>query len=110
MNIIIRILSGIGLVAIGFTAGYPIGHSRGFTAGSEWAFVQASIISREFGLFMPVNFVEGNFRVVLKQPLSKYKRPRQLAEKYESDFVYESYSEKVLANNVRLFRSTYLMQ
>ncbi len=110
MKIIMRILWGIVLVAIGFAAGYPIGHSRGFTTGSEWAFVQASIISREFGLFMPVNFVEGNFRVILKQPLSNYKLPRQLAEKYESDFVYESYSEKELANNVKLIRSTYLAQ
>ncbi len=110
MKIIIRILSGIVLVAIGFAAGYSIGHSRGFKTGSEWALVQASIISREFGLFMPVSLMEGNFRVVLKQPLSTYKQPRQRAEKYESDIVHESYSEKVLANNVRLFRSTYLTQ
>jgi len=109
MKIIISIFLVIVLVAIGFAAGYPIGHIIGFTTGSEWAFVQAFIISREFGLFMPINYVEGNFRVVLKQPLSKYKRPRQLAEKYES-VVYESSSEKVLANNVRLLRSTYLTQ
>jgi hypothetical protein len=110
MKIIIRILSGLVLVAIGFATGYPIGHGRGFTTGSEWAFVQASIISREFGLFMPVNFVEGNFRVVLKQPLSISKRSRQLAEKYESDFVYGSYGEKELVKNAKLIRSTYLMQ
>ncbi len=103
-------LSGIVLVAIGFAAGYPIGHSKGFTTGSEWAFVQASLISREFGLFMPVNYVEGNFRVVLKQPRGIYKRSRQLADKYESDFVYESYGEKELVSNMMLIRSTYLTQ
>jgi len=107
MKIIKRIVSVILLVSIGFAAGFPVGQSRGFTTGSEWAFLQASLIARELGLFMPVNFVEGHFRVVLKQP-HLHQRTRQLAEKYGADVVYESRSEKELAKNMGLIRSTNL--
>jgi hypothetical protein len=110
MNITLRIVSVIVLVAIGFAAGFPIGQSRGFTTGSEWAFIQASLIARDLGLFMPVNFIEGRFRVVLKQPRGLYQRTRQLAEKYGADIMYESKSEKELAKNVGLIRSTHLMR
>jgi hypothetical protein len=110
MKIMTRILPAVVLVATGFAAGYPIGHSSGFATGSEWAFSQASIISREFGLFMPVNFAEGKFRVVLKQPRSKYKQSKQRADKYESDFVCESYGEKALVDNMRMLRGSYLTQ
>ncbi len=105
-----RIVSVIVLVAIGFAVGFPIGQSRGFTTGSEWAFVQASLIARELGLFMPVNFVEGRFRIVLKQPRGLYQRTRQLAEKYGVEVVSESKNEKELAKNMGWIRSTHLMR
>ena len=105
-----RIVTVIILVAIGFAAGFSIGQSRGFSTGSEWAFVQASLIARELGLFMPVNFVEGRFRVVLKQPHGLYQRTRQLAEKYGADVEYRNESEKKLAKNMGLIRSTHLMR
>jgi hypothetical protein len=110
MKIIIRIVSVVILVFIGFAAGFPIGQSRGFTTGSEWAFVQASLIARERGLFMPVNFAEGHFRIVLKQPRNLQQRTRQLAEKYDADAENDSSKEKELAKNVSLIRNTYLTQ
>jgi len=108
MKIIIRIVLVIVLVLIGFAAGFPLGQSRGFTTGSEWAFVQASLIARERGLFMPVNFVEGHFRIVLKQPRGLQQRTRQLAEQFGADLVYESSSKKELVKNVSLIRNTNL--
>ncbi len=110
MKIIVRIVSVIVLVLIGFAVGVPIGQSRGFKTGSEWAFVQASLIARERGLFMPVNFAEGHFQIVLKQPRGLQQRTRQLAEKYSADSVNESCSEKGLIKNVNLIRSTNLMR
>ncbi len=108
MKNIIRIVSVIVLLSLGFAAGFPIGQSRGFTTGSEWAFVQASLIAREMDLFMPINFVEGHFEIILKQPRGHFQRARQLAEKYGANVVYESKGEKELAKNVGLIRSTYL--
>jgi hypothetical protein len=108
MKIVLRIIMGILLVSLGFAAGFPIGQSRGFSTGSEWAFMQASIIAREMGLFMPVNFVEGNFKITLKQPHGHFRRTRQLAEKYGEKIKYESRHEKTLAQNEVLIRRTYL--
>jgi hypothetical protein len=108
MKIIIRIVSVIILISLGFAAGFPIGQSRGFTTGSEWAFVQASLIAREMDLFMPINFVEGHFKIILKQPRGHFRRTRQLAEKYGADVMNESRRENKLVKNVGLIRSTYL--
>jgi hypothetical protein len=83
MKIIIRAALAIALVAAGFAAGFPIGKSSGFTTGSEWALVQADILARESGVFMPVSFEEGQFRVVIKQPRDLYKRAWQLAKRHE---------------------------
>jgi thiosulfate reductase cytochrome b subunit len=110
MKIILRIISVIVLVSFGFAAGFPIGQKRGFTTGSEWAFVQASLIAREMGLFMPVNFVEGHFKIILKQPRGHFRRTRQLAEKYGAEIMFENKQEKTLAQNNGLIRSTYLKQ
>jgi hypothetical protein len=83
MNIIVRVVLAIALVAAGFAAGFPIGKTSGFATGSEWALVQADILARESGIFMPVSLEEGQFRVVIKQPRGLYKRAWQLADKYE---------------------------
>jgi len=108
MKIMIRISLVIMLLAIGFALGFPIGQSRGFATGSEWAFVQASLIARERGLFMPIHFVEGRFRIVRKQPRDLYQRSRQLAEKNDADVVEESSSGKELVKNMSLIQSTNL--
>jgi hypothetical protein len=102
MKILIRIVSAIALICIGFTAGVSVGQSKGFRTGSEWAFVQASLIARERGLFMPVKFSEGHFRILLRQPRGLRKRTRELAEKYSEDLANKGRSEKELAKNVRL--------
>lgn len=81
MKTLMRIICVVLLLAIGFAAGFPIGSSIGFTKGSEWAIVQADVIARESGLFMPVGFDGGMFRVIMKQPRGLYKKVWQEAEK-----------------------------
>ena len=81
MKTITRITCVVLLLAIGFAAGFPVGSTVGFTKGSEWALVQAAVLAREAGLFMPVFFEEGMFRVIMKQPRGVYKRAWQLADK-----------------------------
>ena len=110
MKIIIRIVLVLILVSFGFAAGFPIGRSIGFATGSEWAFIQASLIARERGLFMPVKFVEGRFRIVQKQPRDLYQRTRELAEKNVVDGVNECSHEKELVKNISLIRGTNLAQ
>lgn len=65
------------------TAAFHMGRSIGFSTGSEWALVQAEIVAREAGLFMPVYLNEGKFRVVIKQRRGLYKRAWQRADEYE---------------------------
>lgn len=110
MKNIKRILAVILLVLTGFAAGFPFGQSRGFATGSEWASVQSSLIARELGLYMPVTLVEGNFRVVLKQPRGHFKRTQQLAEKHGAGVGHQNRSEKELAKNVSLIRRTNITQ
>jgi hypothetical protein len=83
MKTIIRVALMIASLLMGFAAGFPIGQSKGFSTGSEWAFVQANILARESGLFMPVNFEAGQFRVILKQPKYLYKRAWMLADRHK---------------------------
>lgn len=81
MKTLTRITCVVVLLAIGFAAGFPIGSTIGFTRGSEWAIVQADVLARESGLFMPVGFDGGMFRVIMKQPRGLYKRVWQEADK-----------------------------
>jgi hypothetical protein len=71
------------LVLIGFPVVFQTGRNMGFRTGSEWALVQADIIAREAGVFMPVYLEEGKFRVVLKQPRGLYKKAWSLADRHE---------------------------
>ncbi len=81
MKNLTRITGVVVLLAIGFAAGFPIGSNIGFTRGSEWAIVQADVLARESGLFMPVGFDGGMFRVIMKQPRGLYKKVWQKADK-----------------------------
>ena len=83
MKIAIRILLALVLLGAGVAVGYPIGQNRGFSRGSEWALVQADIIAREAGVFMPIRFEEDQFHVVFKQPKGIYTRTRRLADKQD---------------------------
>ncbi|HEX9021112.1 MAG TPA: hypothetical protein VF903_07615 [Nitrospirota bacterium] len=84
-NIIIHVILAIAFLLVGFAAGLPIGQSMGFSTGTEWALVQAGIVAREAGVFMPVNFEEGQFRVILRQPGQIYKRAWRLADMHEDE-------------------------
>jgi hypothetical protein len=79
MTMMIRILVAIALLGAGAAVGFPIGQYEGFSRGSEWAMVQADIVAREAGVFMPVRFEEEQFHVVLQQPKGLYTRTRRLA-------------------------------
>lgn len=72
----------------GFAAGYPLGQRKGFSTGSEWALVQAGILAREAGLFMPVKIEAGNFSVMMKQPKHLYRTAWILADRYENELSY----------------------
>ena len=50
---------------------------------TEWALVQADIVAREAGLFMPVYMEGDNFRIVLRQPPGLYKKAWELADRHE---------------------------
>jgi hypothetical protein len=81
MKTLTEITIAIVLLIVGFAAGFPVGKSVGFNMGSEWALVQAKILAREVGAFMPVYLDDGAFRVVVKQPRHLYKTAWQLAER-----------------------------
>jgi len=110
MKVIFRIASMIALVGAGFAAGFPVGQSRGFSTGSEWALVQADILAREAGLFMPVNFKAGQFTVTLKQPKHLYTRAWKLADKHEVEMAYLCRGDKTLLDRKPLSRHTFLLQ
>jgi hypothetical protein len=102
MKILSSIALAITLLIAGFAAGFPAGKSAGFTAGSEWALVQANIIAREAGVYMPVSLNEGQFRVVLKQPRHLYKRVWELADRDEEEMRWVNSSKRSLSKTVLL--------
>jgi hypothetical protein len=110
MKTLIRILIVIALLIAGFAAGFPAGKSAGFTAGSEWALIQANILAREAGVFMPVSMNEGQFRVVLKQPGHLYKRAWELADYNEEEMRRVNSGERSLNEAVLLARNVSLTQ
>jgi hypothetical protein len=71
------------LLLLVFAGGFSLGRSMGFETGSEWALVQADILAREAGVFMPVYLEENSFRVVIRQPRGLYKRAWQLADQHD---------------------------
>jgi len=110
MEIIIRIALMIALLTAGFAAGFPIGRSRGFSTGSEWALVQADILAREAGLFMPVNFDAGQFTITLKQPKHLYREAWMLADRHEDEMVYLCGGDRTLYERIPLTRNVILLQ
>ena len=110
MKILIRIMLAIALLIVGFAAGFPAGKSAGFASGSEWALVQANIIAREAGVFMPVSLNDGQFRVVLKQPRQLYKRAWELADRDEEEMRWVNSSKRSLSETVLLARNMSMTQ
>lgn len=110
MKIVIRFVLSIALLITGFAAGFPTGKSAGFTAGSEWALMQANIVAREAGVFMPVSLSEGQFRVMLKQPRHLYKRAWELADSNEEEMRRVNTGERSLNEAVLLARNVSMTQ
>lgn len=83
MKKISNIITMIVLLLVFAGAAFQAGKSVGFKTGSEWALVQADILAREAGVFMPVYMEGDNFRVVVKQPRGLYRKAWDLAATYE---------------------------
>jgi hypothetical protein len=110
MKILIRLAVMIALLITGFAAGFPIGQSSGFSAGSEWALVQAGILAREAGLFMPVNFEAGQFRVTLKQPKHLYRSAWMLADRHEDEMANLCSGDRTLHERIQPTRNASLLR
>jgi hypothetical protein len=110
MKILIQCLLAIALLIAGFAAGYPAGKSEGFKSGSEWALVQANIIAREAGVFMPVSLYEGQFRVVIKQPRHLYKRAWELADRDEEKMLRVNSGVRSLSETLLLAQNVSMTQ
>lgn len=106
----IRAAFAIVLLLVGFAAGFPVGRSTGFTTGCEWSLVQADLLAREAGVFMPVNYKEGTFHVVMKQPRRLHKDARERANRHEAEMAYESSGNSALIERVQLTQKISLMQ
>ncbi len=114
MNIIVKTIKRITIVAAlllaGFAAGFPIGQSIGFSTGSEWAIVQADLLAKEAGLFMPIDYEAGKFRVIVKQPRHLYKHAWKLADRHDAAMHYVNRGERALTETASLARNTYITQ
>jgi hypothetical protein len=106
----IRAAFVIVLLLMGFAAGFPVGRSIGFTTGSEWSFVQADLLAREVGVFMPVNYREGTFRVIVRQPRHLHKDARQRADRHEAEMAYVNSGKHALSQRVQLAQGISLRQ
>ena len=104
MNIITQTALSLTLLGAGFAAGFPVGKDAGFTTGSEWALMQANLLAREAGVFMPVSLEQGQFRVVIRQPKGLYKRAWQLADEKEVKvpWLNQNSGERALTETVQL--------
>lgn len=85
MKMLTRMMFVILLLGTGFAASFAAGQSKGFTQGSEWALMQAELVAREAGVFMPVSYEEGEFHVVIKQPRVLYKQAQKLADVHKGE-------------------------
>ena len=113
-KIALRAAYAVILLLLGFAAGFPVGKSAGFVTGSEWSLVQADLLAREAGVFMPVNYQQGTFHVVVKQPRHLYRDAQERADRFEAKMLtrdaYESLGSGALMERVRPARKISLMQ
>jgi hypothetical protein len=83
MKILSSIMIAVALLLTGLAVGFQKGKVTGFVTGSEWAIMQAGLLAREAGVYMPVQLDENGFRVVVKQPPGLYRKARQRAAQYD---------------------------
>ncbi len=98
------------LLLAGFAIGLPVGRCIGFSSGSEWALVQARILAREAGMFMPVYIKEGDFRLVVRQPRSLYKKTRERADQYLPPVENVALNEKSLSETIHIAQGAFPTQ
>ncbi len=101
LKIVTQMALSLVLLGAGFAAGFPVGKDAGFNIGSEWALMQANLLAREAGVFMPVSLEQGQFRVVIKQPRGLYKRAWQLADAKEEKVPWLNSGELALLKTVQ---------
>jgi len=83
MRTISIIMVAVVLLLTGLAVGFQVGRSSGFKVGSEWALMQADLLAREAGVFMPVHLGEDGFTVVMRQPPGLYRRAWRLADQHD---------------------------
>jgi hypothetical protein len=110
MKFIIQTIMAAALLAMGFAIGFPMGKSVGFNNGSEWAIIQAEIVAREAGMFMPVHFEDGVFRVKLKQPGDLHQRAWKIANKHFEELAIGANCDRRLIERVKVARNSHVTQ
>ena len=110
----LRSAYAIVFLLVGFAAGFPVGRSAGFVTGSEWSLVQADLLAREAGVYMPVNYQEGTLHVVVKQRRHLYKDAQERADRHEAKILkrdpYESPASVALIDRVQPVKRISLLQ
>lgn len=102
MKIVLRTAVAIAVFMAGFAAGYPAGKTNGFLSGAEWSSIQSSILAREAGVFMPVYYESGAFRVVFKQKKNFYKQAKQMADENDGGAMLASDHADIASEHVQL--------
>ena len=80
--IVLRFVAILGLLAMGFAMGFPVGQHKGFNSGSEWAIVQVDMAAREAGMELPFSLEDGQIRVVVRQSPDLHKWAQKQAALY----------------------------
>lgn len=84
MRYVLGALFAAVIALAGSASSFVIGRDIGFGKGCEWALVQAEILARETGQFMPVSMKDGTFHVVIRQQRGLYNRTRQAADRFDN--------------------------
>ena len=108
MKTIIQIIMAAVLLMAGFGVGFTMGKSVGFNTGSEWAIIQAEIVAREAGMFMPVHLEDGVFRVKLKQPGDLHQRAWKIADKQFEELAIGANCDRRLIDHVKIARNSHV--
>jgi hypothetical protein len=110
MKIIIQMIATVALLALGFALGFPVGKNVGFNNGSEWAIIQAEIVAREAGMFMPIHLEDGVFRVKLKQPGDLHQRAWKIADKHFEELALGVTCDRSPIKRVQVARNSRVTQ
>jgi hypothetical protein len=111
MKILIQLIAVTAFLWLGFAIGYPVGKNVGFNNGSEWAIIQAEIVAREAGMFMPIHMENGVFRVKLKQPGDLHQRAWKIADKhFEELAIGATCDNRRLVKRVQVARNSHVAQ